>query len=124
MKDKKNDVIIALILTVSCLLLSGIIFLSYDAMYQYQVNDTAHVSRYTGDINGDFRIGWEDVTALQALCQSQELTEWDTECADLNRDGTVDREDTALLLRYLSASDTWTLRGIDAYCEAFRNGQG
>ncbi|MBE6877232.1 MAG: hypothetical protein E7496_11045 [Ruminococcus sp.] len=123
MKEKKNSVIIAVILTVTCLFLSAGIFVSYDRAYQYQVSDVSQVSRYTGDVNGDFRIDWNDVTALQNLCGNQEYTEWDAECADLNRDGSIDREDTALLLQYLSVSDTWTLRGMEAYCEAFRNGQ-
>ena len=124
MKDRKKSIIIAIILTVSCLVLTGMIFLSYDKTYRYQVTDVSGTSRYTGDVNGDFRIDWKDVTALQNLCGNQNPTQWDAECADLNRDGSIDREDTALLLRYLSVSDTWTLRGIDAYCEAFRNGQG
>ncbi|MBR0483666.1 MAG: hypothetical protein IJJ69_02675 [Oscillospiraceae bacterium] len=124
MKDRKNPIIIGIVLTVACLLLTGMIFVSYDRTYHYQVTDVSQTSRYTGDVSGDFRIDWNDVTALQNLCGKQDVTQWDLECADLNQDGCISREDTALLLRYLSVSDAWTLRGIDAYCKAFRNGQG
>ena len=124
MKDRKNSIIIGIVLTVACLLLTGMIFVSYDRTYHYQVTDVSQTSRYTGDVSGDFRIDWNDVTALQNLCGKQDVTQWDLECADLNQDGCISREDTSLLLRYLSVSDAWTLRGIDAYCKAFRNGQG
>lgn len=125
MTDIRKSVIIAIILTVACLVLSCVIFFSYHAIYHYQVIDVSQVSRYPGDINADFKITWDDVSAIQKLYQNQaSYTQLDLECADLTGDGVIDNEDTALLLLYLSEHDTWTLRGLENYCRQNRGSQG
>ena len=126
MKTIKNSIVGVIVMTIACLLLSVIIFLSYDKMYRYQVKDTSQVSRYLGDINADFQITWEDVTALEQLYlyENSTCTAQDKKCADLNQDGAVNREDTAILLLYMANSDSWTLQGLEDYCHAYRNRQG
>ena len=126
MKTIKNSIIGVILMTLACLVLSVMIFLSYDKMYRYQVKDASQISRYLGDINADFQISWEDVTALEKLYlyENSTCTAQDKKCADLNQDDTVNQEDTAILLLYMSNSDNWTLQGLEAYCHAYRNGQG
>ena len=126
MKTVKISIIGVIMMTIACLLLSGIIYFSYDKVYRYQVKDASQVSRYLGDINADFQISWEDVTALEKLYLYEEstCTAQDKKCADLNQDGAVNREDTAILLLYMANSDNWTLKGLEEYCHGYRNGQG
>ena len=121
MKHIRNSVIIAVILTIVCLLLSVVIFFTYHWFYSYQVRDASQVSRYLGDVNADFQITWEDVTAIQCLYlpEGSSCTKQDTDCADLNRDGTVNNEDTAVLLLYLANHDSWSIRGLEAYCNTY-----
>ncbi len=126
MKTIKHSIIGVIMMTAACLLLSVIIFLSYDKVYRYQVKDASQVSRYLGDINADFQITWEDVTALEKLYlyEDSTCTAQDKKCADLNQDGAVNREDTAILLLYMANSDNWTLQGLEDYCQTYRNKQG
>ncbi len=119
MKKIKNSMILAMILTVCCLLLSGMIFYSYLAAYSYRIEDSSQISRYPGDVNADFKIGWEDVSAMQALyLNGAAYSQLDLECADLNKDGEINNQDTAILLQYLSGHDQWTLQGLEAYCRS------
>jgi hypothetical protein len=122
MKTIKNSIIGVIMMTIACLLLSGMIFLSYDRVYRYQVKDASKVSRYLGDINADFQITWEDVTALEKLYlyEDSTCTEQDKHCADLNQDGAVNQEDTAILLLYMANSDSWTLKGLESYCRTYQ----
>ncbi len=126
MKTIKISIIGVIVMTIVCLLLSVMIFFSYDKVYRYQVKDASQVSRYLGDINADFQISWEDVTALEKLYlyENSTFTAQDKKCADLNQDNAVNQEDTAILLLYMANSDSWTLQGLEAYCRAYRNGQG
>ena len=126
MKTLKTTIIGIIMMTVACLVLSGLIYLSYDRVYRYQVQNVPQVSRYLGDINADFQITWEDVTALQKLYlyDDSTCTAQDKKCADLNQDGAVSQEDTAVLLLYMSNSDSWTLKGLEDYCRTYQNQQG
>ncbi|MBR1529434.1 MAG: hypothetical protein IJ642_09055 [Oscillospiraceae bacterium] len=116
MKQIRNYVIMAIIITIICLLLSVVIFFTYHAFYSYQVRNASQVSRYLGDVNADFQITWEDVTAMQELYlpEGSVYTKQDIECADLNQDGMIDNEDTAILL-YLANHESWSFKGLEAY---------
>jgi len=117
MKNIRNSVIVAIVMTIICLVLSVVIFFTYHSFYSYHVRNASEVSRYLGDVNADFRITWDDVTAMQELYLSENsvYTQQDLECADLNQDGMINNEDTAILLLYLSGHETWSLKGLEAY---------
>ncbi len=118
MKTIKNSVIVAIILTIVCLLLSMVIFFTYHWFYSYQVRDASQVSRYLGDVNADFQLTWDDVTAMQMLYLPEDsiYTKQDIDCSDLNQDGVINNEDTAILLLYFANHDSWSFSGLEAYC--------
>ena len=124
MKRIKIAVIFAIFITILFFLASVFMLVSYHFQYHYRVSDVSQLSRYAGDINADFKLTWEDVTAMQGLyLQHTGYTQEDLNCADLNHDGIISREDTAILLHYFSEHDTWTLAGLESYCKQFQKNQ-
>lgn len=114
MKKIKAYVLSAMILTILCFLFSCFVFFYYAAR-PYPAGETHAL----GDIHADFHLTWADAEAIQELCRENAYAEY----ADLNADGIIDNEDTAILLLYLSGHDTWSLKGLADYCLAFQNSQ-